>query len=39
MRARMTREFYIPADSVEVKPEGIDAVAYYYDSGATSQLP
>ena len=30
----MTREFYIPADSVEVKPEGIDAVAYYYDSGA-----
>ena len=34
MRARMTREFYIPADSVEVKPEGIDAVAYYYDSGA-----
>ena len=34
MRRTMTREFYIPGDSVEVKPEGVEAVAYYYDSGA-----
>ena len=30
----LTREFYIPTDSVEVNQEGVGAVAYYYDSGA-----
>tara|TARA_R110002051_G_scaffold47938_1_gene94427 strand:- start:73 stop:675 length:603 start_codon:yes stop_codon:yes gene_type:complete len=32
MRGTVTREFYIPAGSVEVSQEGVGAVAYYYDS-------